>query len=78
MSTGTLYKFNPKIFFFARLSINHKSLNDEGIKYMMEVKEKFFDIPLGQEVGDFFLLQLSRGLAGDITSEKNNVWHRPC
>ena len=66
MSTGTLYKFNPKIVFFARLPIKYKSLNDEGIKYMMEVKEKFFDIPLGKEVGDFFLLQLARGLAGDV------------
>ena len=66
MSTGTLYKFNPEIIFFARLPIKYKPLNDEGMRYMREVKERFFDIPLGKEVGDFFLLQLARGLAGDV------------
>ena len=33
---------------------------------MMDVKRTFCDIPLEEEVGDFFLLQLSRGLAGDV------------
>ena len=33
---------------------------------MKDVKERFFDIPLGKEVGDYFLLQLARGLAGDV------------
>ena len=33
---------------------------------MMDVKRKFFDFPLGIEIGDFFLLQLSCGLAGDL------------
>ena len=33
---------------------------------MMDVKNRFFTISLGEEVGDYFLLQLARGLAGDL------------
>ena len=33
---------------------------------MMDVKNRFFNIPLGDEVGDYFLLQLARGLAGEL------------
>ena len=46
------------------------------MQYMQDLKERFFDIPLGKEVGDFFLLQLARGLAGDVM--KNHVWYWPC
>ena len=67
MNTGNFYKtFNPEIVFMARLTMKYKRLNAEGLDYMMDVKRRFFDIPLGQEVGDFFLLQLSRALAGDV------------
>ena len=66
MSTGLLYKFDPEIVFFARLPIEYKTLNEEWMEYMQDVKERFFDIPLGKEVGDFFLLQLARALAGDV------------
>ena len=67
LNTGIFHKeFDPDIVFMTRLSIKYKSLNAEGINYMMDVKQRFFDIPLGQEIGDFFLLQLARGLAGDL------------
>ena len=29
-------------------------------------KKRFFENPLGNEVGDFLMLQLARGLAGDV------------
>ena len=35
----------------------------------VDVKQRFFDLPLGQAVGDFFLLQLAQGLAGDLMKE---------
>ena len=54
MSTGLLYEFDPNIVFFARLPIKYKTLNEYSMQYMQEVKERFFDIPLGKEVGDFF------------------------
>ena len=67
LNTGIFYKhFNPEIVFMARLAMKYEPLNDEAHNYMMDVKRRFFDIPLGEEVGDFFLLQLSRGLAGDV------------
>ena len=33
---------------------------------MMDVKNRMFDVPFGNEIGDFLLLQLSRALAGDL------------
>ena len=66
MSTGTLHPFDPDIVFFARLPVEYRTLNEEWMQYMQDVKERFFDIPLGKEVGDFFLLQLARALAGDV------------
>ena len=66
MSTGTLHPFDADIVFFARLPVEYRTLNEEWMQYMQDVKERFFDIPLGKEVGDFFLLQLARALAGDV------------
>ena len=56
------------------LPFKYKVLNDEEINYMMDVKQRFFDIPLCIEIGNYFLLQLSCGLAGDLMNEENYVW----
>ena len=43
----------------ARLTMKYEPLNAEATR-------RFFDLPLGEEVGNFFLVQLSRGLASDV------------
>ena len=66
MRTGVFRnEFDPDIMFLARMHIKYKELNDDGLKYMMDVKNRMFDVPLGSEVGDYFCLNLARGLAGD-------------
>ena len=67
LKTGIFYNdFDPDIVFFSRIPIKYKQLNDEGVTYMMDVKNRMFDVPLGNEFSDFFLLQLSHTLAGDL------------
>ena len=70
-NTGIFHKeFDSDIVFMEQLPFKYKVLNDEEIEYMMDVKQRFFDIALGIEIGNYFLLQLSRGLAGDLICMK--------
>ena len=54
----------------ARIPIKYKWLSDEGIKYMMDVKNRFLTFPLVNPKFDvfffFLLLQLARAVAGDL------------
>jgi phage/plasmid-associated DNA primase len=45
-------------------NIDLKPLNDEETQYMEDVKRRLFYEPLGQEVGDYFLLTIAQALAG--------------
>ena len=49
-------EFDPEIVFFASIPIKYKKLNDDGLEYMQDVKKRFFENPLGNEVGDFLML----------------------
>ena len=63
-------KFNPDIVFFG--NIDHKfipltyEVNYETESYIDDIKFRLFTLPLGEEVGDFLLLNLARGLAGNF------------
>ena len=57
------FSFNPKIVFLARIPFDYEPVQYSDRQYMEDLKNRYFTLPLGEEVGDFFLLNLSRGLA---------------
>lgn len=59
------YGFNPNIVFFGRIYQNLEPLSDEEVDYIESIKQRLFYNTLGQEVGDFFILQLARALTGE-------------
>ena len=40
--------------------------HDEDMEYMEDVRKRFFTNVLGEEVGNYFIYNLARGLAGDM------------
>ena len=60
------YGFDPKIVFTAKIHHNFEAFSSEDMEYMEDVKQRLFYNSLGKEVGDYMLLTLARGLAGDM------------
>jgi phage/plasmid-associated DNA primase len=61
------YPYNPNIVFTYK--IPHDWVvqeTEDDMKYRKSVAERMFYEPLGKEVGDFFIYNLARGLAGDV------------
>lgn len=58
--------FNPEIMFMGKIHHNFVPFDDEELKYMEDVKQRLFYNALGEEVGNYFILNLARGLAGDM------------
>jgi hypothetical protein len=56
----------PEILFGARLKQDFNNFTDEDMLYMETIKKRFFHDPLGQEMGDYLLQNLSRAIAGDL------------
>lgn len=57
--------FKPDIVFMNRIQMNYDpSIIDND--YLNSIKTRLFNDPLGNEVGEFFLLSLARGVAGDV------------
>lgn len=68
LRSGVFHKsFNSDILFTGKI---HQEYNDKytvnDLHYMESIKQRLFYEPLGREVGDFFILNLARGLAGDV------------
>lgn len=59
------YGFNPDIVFFGKIHHDFEAFNDEDRDYMDDIEKRLFHDVLGKEVGDYFMLNLGRGLAGD-------------
>ena len=59
-------KFDPKIVFMNKIPHNFVAFSDEEMVYMEGVEKRLFVDPLGAEVADYWLLNLARGLAGDL------------
>jgi phage/plasmid-associated DNA primase len=59
-----IYGFDPNIVFFGRIYQNMEPLSDEEVDYIESIKQRLFYNTLGQEVGDFFIQNLARALAG--------------
>lgn len=60
------YGFNPDIVFFANIPHDFEQFSDEDMEYMESVRTRLFENPLGKEQGDYLLLNLARGLMGDM------------
>jgi hypothetical protein len=60
------YGFNPKIVFMGKIHQDFEMVNDIEMEYVKGVKQRLFITPLGNDVGDYFILNLARGLAGDM------------
>lgn len=58
--------FNPKIVFMGKIHHEFELLDESEAKYAEDVKRRLFINPLGERVGDYFILNLARGLAGDM------------
>jgi hypothetical protein len=56
------YGFNPDIVFMGQIHHDYESFDTD---YMEDIKQRLFIDPLGKELGEFLILNLARGLAGD-------------
>ena len=63
---GTENGFNPDIVFMYRIDHDFTHFTPEDMAYMETIKERLFTIPLGIDVGDYLILNLARGFAGDL------------
>ena len=61
-----IHKFNPDIVFMERILKDFNHFNEEQMLYVESIKNRFFYNVLGKELGDYYLLHLSRGLMGDM------------
>ena len=65
MYTGIFHnKFNPNIMFMYSIPYEFNN-NNIDIEYMNDIKQRLIYNQLGNIVGDYVLLSLSRSLAGD-------------
>lgn len=60
------YSFNPEIVFMEKIDRDFKPLDEKQLDYMESLRNKFFYNPLGEQLGDYYILQLARGLMGDL------------
>ena len=59
--------FNPELVFSGKIYQDYNStFTTEEETYIESIKKRLFYEPLGKDVGDFFIYNLSRGLAGDM------------
>lgn len=58
--------FNPDIVFMERIFKDFKPFDEDQMGYMETIKKRFFYDTLGENLGDYYILQLARGLMGDL------------
>lgn len=56
------FGFNPDIIFFDRINHNFEGFD---LDYIEDIKQRLFYGALGKEMGDYLILTLARGLAGE-------------
>ena len=57
---------NPEIMFLDRIYNDFEPFTDEDMVYMETIKKRFFHDPLGENMGNYMILNLARALAGDL------------
>ncbi len=63
--TGFQFMAESKIVFFGKIHHDFEEPTKDNLTYIEYVKKTLFHTPLEEDVGDFLLLNLSRGLARD-------------
>ena len=60
--------FNPNVVFYCRIDHDYldNDFTDDDYLYMFSIQKRLFHQPLGVDVGDYVILNLARGLAGDM------------
>jgi phage/plasmid-associated DNA primase len=67
MKTGDFHEtFDPNIVFFYKINQDWEQFYDDDLEYMRSVERRMFLDPLGADVGDYLILNLARGFAGDV------------
>lgn len=60
------YGFNPSIVFMGKVHHDFVAPTQDDVEYMEDIRQRLFFNTLGEEVGNYFILNLARGLAGDM------------
>jgi hypothetical protein len=60
------FPFNPNIVFMERILKDFIPFDEEQMEYMETIRKRFFNDVLGEQLGDYYILQLARGLMGDL------------
>lgn len=60
------YGFNPEILFVGKIHQDFRGLDYDEVKYMDTIKMRLFHNPLGEELGNYLLLNLARALSGEL------------
>lgn len=58
--------FDKSIIFTGKIYHSFEAFTSEEMDYMNSIQERLFYNTLGKEVGDYFILNIARGLAGDM------------
>jgi hypothetical protein len=69
MKEGHFYtkeEINPSIVFFGKIHHHFKEFDEEEMKYMDDLEQRLFFNVLGEDVGEYFMIMLAKGLAGDM------------
>jgi phage/plasmid-associated DNA primase len=64
--SSELNGFDPEIVFYCRIDHDFKHFGDDDMEYIETIKNRLFHLPLGKDVGNYVILNLARGLAGDM------------
>lgn len=59
------YFNSPDILFMGRINRSFDLFDEDDCDYIQSIRKRFFHDPLGKEMGDYMVLNLARGLAGD-------------
>ena len=66
MKTGIFYdEFKPEVVFFYQIFQNYDASTLDRT-YIEDIKQRYFYNQLGEEVGNYLILNIARGLAGDM------------
>jgi hypothetical protein len=64
--SSELNGFDPEIVFYCRIDHDFTHFSDDDMAYIETIRERLFYLPLGKDVGNYVILNLARGLAGDM------------
>ncbi len=60
------YGFNPDILFMGKIDKDYEPFNEEQMQYVNDIKQRLFYNPLGEDVGNYLILNIARALMGDM------------